>query len=185
MHRLPLARNRGADLRHPGILGAQIGVDGGEYPDLFRERHFLDRVGRAVKRAIRLPRRQVERAAAAGGDGAHRRRRARERISAEVAGVGIGRGFARNRPQTEPLRNIVACGLQLAVVEGQRLARTVFQEQFAVVRPGERVRDRLCRCGQFQAGTLEKKIVGCGKMAHESELLRRGNRVGQSYVSAV
>ena len=69
----------------------------------------------------------------AAGNGADRRCRPLDRRLAQLAGMGIARRFARNRPQTEALTGIEGRGFDPAIVEDDTLGLAVFQEQLTII----------------------------------------------------
>ena len=132
---LPGAAERRAHLPDPRILAAGIGVDLLEQCDLVGLVAAADRVGLAVAAPIGAARRQRQRAAVTGLDGADRPDRAAQRRLAQLRAVGAADRLTGDRAQAEPLAGIERGALEPAVVEAEALGLAILEEQLAVVDP--------------------------------------------------
>ena len=109
----------------------------------------------------------------AGGDGGHGCGGAFQRGVRQFGGVRVAGGFPGHRAQAEAQRGVEAGTADASVVEADRLAFAVFQEQLPVVGVGQRRRGHPLGGGAVQrrAVALEEEAVGNGK-----------RRVGDGYV---
>ena len=166
LYGLPFARQAGHDLAHAGVLRARVGVDFGQQFDLVLEGHEPQGICVGVEAR---PTRGGGRRDGAGMSRLDRPdgcRRARHRRVRQVGRMGIADAFARYGAQAETLARIEGGALQSAVVEGQRLALAIFEEQLAVIGPGERVVDLASQGGQVETSAVEEQRVSLGEGAH-------------------
>ena len=75
-------------------------------------------------------------AGVAARHGAHRCRRAADRLFREFGGMGIAGRFVGDRAQPEALGRVEGGALDAAVVEREALRLAVFEEQLAVIHAG-------------------------------------------------
>src|SRR5690606_29913479 len=101
LHPLPRPAQRRADLLDARILGARVGVDLLQQPDLLGLVATLDRVVLAVTLAVGALGRQGERAGVAALDRLHGVDRAANRSLGQIAAVGIADRLAGDRAQAE------------------------------------------------------------------------------------
>ena len=168
LHRLPGAEKRRHHLPHPWLLGPGVSVDLRQQRDLVVEGRAVQRVVVHVERAVGAGGRCRHGAAVAAADRADRGGRPLERVLAELAGMGVGRGLAGDRAQPETLMGVEARALEAAVVEGEALALAVFEEELAVVGAVQRVRDDPLRSRPVEACAIEEDLVGDGISAHRA-----------------
>ena len=82
--------------------------------------------------------------------------------------------LAGDRAQPETLRRVERGALDAAVVEREALRLAVFEIQFAVIHPGQRLADKPFDAARVHAGAFEKQLVGDGEIGHRR--LRSGCR---------
>ena len=152
LHRLPLAVHGRHHLRHARVLRAGIGVDLGQQRGAHGEVGGTQRVLIAVEALVGCLWGRREGALVAGADGAHAVGGAGQRVMGDLAGMGVAGGLARHRPQPETERGVGTRRADAAVLQGQRLALPVFEEQFAVIGPGQRLGDEM-----LGGGTVERR----------------------------
>ena len=79
-------------------------------------------------------------------------------------------------PQPETLRRVERSRLQPPVVEAEPLRLAVFEKQFAVVCPGERVRDDRFHPCAVQPGAAEEQFVRFREIGHAGAPLKAARR---------
>ena len=159
LHHLPAGGDRGGYLAHLRILVAQIGVDLGQQLDLLLEGRRTDRIVLAVELGIGPLRCCCVGAGMAMRDGAYRIGRARKGAERKLAGMSIANRFTGNRTQPKTLVGVERAALEAAIVEGQRFRLGVLYIEFAVISPGQGVRDAL-RQGCLVAIEEGEKVLG-------------------------
>jgi hypothetical protein len=86
----------------------------------------------------------------------------------QLGGVGEPARLAGDRAQAEALCGVERGGLQPAVVERQRLALPVLQEQLAVIGTVQGAVDDPLNTVGVEAGAGEEQVVGGGAIGHGS-----------------
>jgi hypothetical protein len=166
------ARQRSRHLAHAAIFAAGIGVH------VFQQLHFLfearrlERIDVGVELHIAAGRAGGGGAGIAMGHGAHGAGGAGDGVLGNLGCMGIAGGFPRHRPQAKALAGVESRRFQPAIVKGERFGLAVFQVQFPVIGPFQRLIHGLLDPPPVHAGAAEEKIV----VGHVS--LRSG-RAGQ------
>ena len=81
--------------------------------------------------------------------------------------MGIAGRLPGDRAQAKPLRRVERGALDAAVVERHGFRLAVFEEQLAVVHPGEGLAEDFVDPARIHAGAVEKQVVGHGEVGHQ------------------
>ena len=141
LHRLPYAAERGHDLFHPRVTAARIGVYFGEEPRLCPEIDETEWVLLGVEAAVRPGRGRGENPGVTARYSSNGIRRAADRRLRQLRSVRVAGRLAGNGPQPEPLGRVETRTLDPAVIERKALGLAVFEVEFTVIHPGQRLID--------------------------------------------
>jgi len=81
--------------------------------------------------------------------------------------VRISRCLAGNGTKPESLRGVEGGAFNFPVVKDDAFRLAVFQEQFTVIGPLQRVVDNGLNAAAVQPGAGKKQLIGGGKVSHE------------------
>ena len=170
LHRLPGPRQRGGHLAHPGVAGTRVGIDLLQHRDLAREPDPPDRVLAGVERLVGSLGIGARGPAVTRMDRAYRRGRPPQGILREHGRVREAAGLAGDRAQAETDIGVERRMPEPPVIERERLALAVLEEEFAVVCPGERVIHQLPDPDPVEPGAIVEQFVGHGEIGHGAHL---------------
>ncbi|QYU70583.1 AMP-binding protein [Leptolyngbya sp. 15MV] len=165
LHGLPFAGDAGHHLLHPGIPAARIGIHLGQQRGLGGEIHRVERVEIGIELRVGGARRDIQRAGMAGGHRPDRLGRAHQRRLRQLGGMRVAGGLPGHGAQAEAAHRIEAGGADAAILQADRLALPMFEEQFAILGTGRGRPGRALGRGAIQAGE-EQGVGGSQRIGH-------------------